>query len=74
MSAKIMEIKEIAKGNTNFFKKESGTPTWRAAYLNAANSILYLDFNLNTAGEFELHQGVNSLSGRAVDVDQTLVV
>ena len=23
--------------------------------------ILYLDLNLNTAGELELHQGVNSL-------------
>ena len=25
--------------------------------------ILYLDLNLNTAGEFELHQSINSLSG-----------
>ena len=24
--------------------------------------ILYLDLNLNTAGKFELHQSVNSLS------------
>ena len=36
--------------------------------------VLDLDLNLNTAGELELHQGINSLSGRAVDVDQTLVV
>ena len=36
--------------------------------------VLYLDLNLDTAGEFELHQGVDGLGGRAVDVDQTLVV
>ena len=36
--------------------------------------VLYLDLYLNTAGEFKLHQGINSLSCRAVDVDQTLVV
>ena len=36
--------------------------------------VLDLDLNLNTAGELELHQGINSLSGRAVDVDETLVV
>ena len=35
---------------------------------------LYLDLNLNTRGELELHQSVDSLGGRAVDVDQTLVV
>ena len=37
-------------------------------------SILYLDLNLHAAGELELHQGIDSLGGRAVDVDQTLVV
>ena len=36
--------------------------------------LLYLDLNLYTTGELELHQSVNRLSGRAVDVDQTLVV
>ena len=34
---------------------------------------LHLDLYLNTAGEFELHQGINRLGGRAVDVDQALV-
>ena len=36
--------------------------------------VLHLDLNLNTAGELELHQRVDSLSGRAIDVNQTLVV
>ena len=36
--------------------------------------VLYLDLNLDTAGELKLHQGIDSLCGRAVDVDQTLVV
>ncbi len=36
--------------------------------------ILYLDFNLNTTGKFEFHQSVDGLGGRAVDVNQTLVV
>lgn len=35
--------------------------------------LLHLDFNLYSAGEFELHQSVDGLSGRAVDVDETLV-
>lgn len=35
--------------------------------------LLHLDFNLYSAGEFELHQSVDSLSGRTVDVDETLV-
>ncbi len=42
--------------------------------LSVGYRVLYLDLNLDTAGEFELHQGVDSLGGRAVDVDQTLVV
>ena len=36
--------------------------------------VLYLDLNLDTAGELKFHQGIDSLCGRAVDVDQTLVV
>ena len=36
--------------------------------------LLYLDLNLNTTGEFELHQCVDGLGGRAVDVNQTLIV
>ena len=36
--------------------------------------VLYLDLNLNTAGEFEFHQGVDRLGSRTVDVDQALVV
>ena len=36
--------------------------------------VLYLDLNLDTAGELKLHQGIDSLCGRAVDVNQTLVV
>jgi len=35
-------------------------------------SKLDLDFNLNTAGKLKLHQSVNGLSCRAVDVDETL--
>ena len=35
--------------------------------------ILYLDFNLDAAGKFELHQCVDRLGVRAVDVDETLV-
>lgn len=35
---------------------------------------LHLDFNFNTAGEFEFHQCVNGLSGRAIDVDEALEV
>ena len=36
--------------------------------------LLDLDLNLDTAGELELHQSVDGLSGRAVDVDEALVV
>ena len=36
--------------------------------------VLYLDLNFDTAGEFKLHQGINSLCSRTVDVDQALVV
>ena len=35
--------------------------------------ILYLDFNLDAAGKFKLHQCVDRLGVRAVDVDETLV-
>ena len=35
--------------------------------------ILYLDFNLDAAGKFELHQCVDRLGVRTVDVDETLV-
>ena len=31
-------------------------------FLSLVVSGLYLDFNLNAAGELELHQGVNGLS------------
>ena len=34
--------------------------------------VLHLDLYLNSAGQFELHQGINSLSSGAVDVDETL--
>ena len=34
---------------------------------------LHLDFNLDTAGEFELHQGVDGFGRRAIDVDETRV-
>ena len=34
---------------------------------------LHLDFYFNTAREFELHQSINSLRSRAVDIDKTLV-
>ena len=42
--------------------------------LEICSEVLDLDFHLNTAGEFELHQSVDSLGGRAVDVDEALVV
>ena len=42
--------------------------------LSLVVSGLYLDLHLNTTGEFELHQSINSLSCRAVDVNQTLEV
>jgi hypothetical protein len=42
--------------------------------LEARKRILDFDLNLYTTGEFELHQSVYGLSGRAVDVNQTLVV
>jgi hypothetical protein len=42
--------------------------------LSVGCRVLYLDLNLDTAGELKLHQGIDSLCGRAVDVDQTLVV
>ena len=42
--------------------------------LEICEEVLNLDLNLYTAGEFELHQSVDSLSSRAVDVDEALVV
>ncbi len=47
---------------------------YTALKLIYVSEILYLDLNLNTAGKLELHQGINSLGSRAVDVNQTLVV
>jgi len=37
-------------------------------------TLLHLYLNLNSTGKFELHQRVNGLRGRAVDVYQSLVV
>ena len=34
--------------------------------------VLHFDLNLNSAGQFKLHQGVNGLGRRAVDVDEAL--
>lgn len=31
-----------------------------------------LDFHFHAAGKLELHEGVDSLGGRVVDIDQTL--
>ena len=42
--------------------------------LEIYKGVLNLDFHLNTAGELELHQSVDGLSSRAVDVDKALVV
>ena len=37
------------------------------------SKVLDLDLHFNTTGQLELHQRVNSLGSRAVDVDETLV-
>ena len=54
--------------------KNDATIAGYVAIMDLKKDLLYLDLNLNTAGELELHQRVNSLSGRAIDVNQTLVV
>ena len=54
--------------------KNDATIAGYVAIMDLKKGLLYLNLNLNTAGEFEFHQGVDCLSGRAVDVDQTLVV
>ena len=62
-------------GNFSYKKKDCALET---SFQGAARIIdvferLHLNLNLNTAGEFQLHQGINSLLCRAVDVNQTLV-
>ena len=57
------------------FTKKTGASQWKhRLYVFCQGRVLYLDFNLNTAGKLKLHQGVDSLRGRVVDVDQTLEV
>ena len=60
------------------FSYEKKTAPWKTSFQGAARIIdvferLHLNLNLNTAGEFQLHQGINSFLCRAVDVNQTLV-
>ena len=44
-----------------------------AGFLRPAAGLNISDFDLhlNTAGEFELHESVDCLCGRVVDVDET---
>ena len=49
-------------------------PVQRAGALYKLRKALDLDFHFYATGKLELHEGVNGLCCRAVDVDQTLVV
>lgn len=53
-------------------KEDAPKMTHPHEFLNFCK-LLHLDFNLDAAGQFELHQRVNSLSRAAVDVDKALV-
>ena len=44
----------------------------RSSYIREIER-LHFNLNLYTTGEFQLHQGINSLLCRAVDVNQTLI-
>jgi hypothetical protein len=43
-------------------RKSDTTEKPNCAVFSIITDVLYFDFNLNTAGEFELHQSVDSLS------------
>ena len=46
-----------------FLHKNDATIAGYVAIMDLKKDLLYLDLNLNTAGELELHQSINCLSG-----------
>ena len=69
---------EVFKKNRRCRKtKKSAAPReeLRISFIVQADSSegLHLDFNFNTTRKFELHESIDSLGVRAVDVDETLV-
>ena len=54
--------------------KKNGATDNRPHHFFDSKAELDLNLNLYAAGKFELHQGIDSLGSRAVDVNEALVV
>lgn len=80
LSAHIGHAKAICTSSSFLSKVTTNKKKRRIAncdttlFIYEVNNPLHLDLNLNTAWQLKLHQCINSLSCRTVDVNKTLVV
>jgi hypothetical protein len=72
-----LDVEAFKKNRRCRKTKKSAAPReeLRISFIVQADSSvkLHLDFNFNTTRKFELHESIDSLGVRAVDVDETLV-